>query len=138
MRLIFKKTKEKIKAFLRSAILLFFLRKKSIINSMNNKKSKLTLSDIHSEILDMFGYPISSPDCLCKRDKLMYVYGYMMVVKATDDESKILQESFYQDNPAEYFCSEYYNKHGKHVIRDGVGEEIVSTADKLDKIKKNK
>ena len=107
---------------------------------MEKTKKKISISDLHSDILDMYGYPISSMDCLCKRDKLMYVYGYMMVVKATDDEPKILADSLFEKNPAEYFCCEYYKKNKKHVIRDGVDDDIkLTTADnvitnKIDKI----
>jgi len=134
---LLKFLKEKIKKWLISIILLFFLRKKSRLTKMDKKKKSISIPDLHSDILDMFGYPISSSDCLCKRDKIIYVYGYMMVVKAVDDEPEILAKCIFDKEPAASFCLQYFNKHGKHVISDEVDQAaLVVTADKSTKNKK--
>ena len=126
--------KKSIKSWAAKIILLFFLSKRNRLTKMKKSKSKISLPELHSEILDLFGYPVSSMDCLCKRDKIIYVYGYMMVVKATDDEPEILSNCMFDKNPALYFCSHYYEKHGKHVISDDISEAaLVVPAEKLEK-----
>lgn len=137
MRIFLEKTVQYLRQLIKPLILLFILRKKSTIINMKKIKKRMSIPELHSNILDMFGYPVSSIDCLCKRDKIMYVYGYMMVVKATDDEPEILADSLFEKDPAEYFCFHYYNKNKKHVIRDGIEDDIkIATADKINENKK--
>ena len=88
------------------------------------EKIKINLSDpdhkkIICDILDLYGYPISSESCISKQEKIMHVFGLMATVQGLNRDSDLTSYFFFKEeieNSTELFCEEYYNRYGHHVI----------------------
>ena len=109
-----------------------------------SKKTKVNLSDpLHKkilvEILDLYGYPVSTDSCLNKQERVMHVFGLMAAFQALGADSELL-ENYEKDGDVETICRKFYERHGHHIIPNEDEMQTagafnllkLGTADKLD------
>lgn len=98
--------------------------KKPELDSMKKDESrKVSLSDPKIkqavyEILDFYGYPPTSEGCLNKQEKIMHIFGLMSAIQSLQRDQILTNKSLELDSSvmAEFFCRNYYEKYGHHVI----------------------
>ena len=93
---------------------------KKIKTQKNLEKTKLKLSDpkhkkILMEVLDLYGYPVSTDSCLNKQERVMHVFGLMAAFQALGADSELLDD-YEKDKDVEAICRKFYERHGHHII----------------------
>ena len=71
------------------------------------------------EIINMYGYPVSSLDCETQKDKVMFSWAMLHVTDALSKERGLWHTLFDVDDPvmtADFFCRTFYEKRKSHVI----------------------
>ena len=81
--------------------------------SMANPDYKLLMS----EILDLYGYPISTDNCLNKSDRIMFGYGMIATFTALNRDYSLAEEAVkMKEIGAEFFSRSYFEKYRCHPI----------------------
>ena len=87
------------------------------------KTIKVNLTDpehkkIISDILDLYGYPISSESCISKQEKIMHVFGMMAVFQGLQKNNDLLYSFLSKEDvlDAESLCRLYFKRNGYHII----------------------
>tara|TARA_A100001015_G_C14413488_1_gene490151 strand:- start:43 stop:471 length:429 start_codon:yes stop_codon:yes gene_type:complete len=109
--------------------------KGKIIDS-DNPEHRLFIMDV----LDHYGYPQSTTNCLNSKDKILYVYGVMNIVNSVKKAKDIFLNcsEIPSSSRAEFFCRNFYDRFFEHVIpEDKDSSPLIKTADLIKGTKKD-
>jgi len=95
------------------------------------------------EIINMYGFPVSSLDCETQQDKIMFSWAMLHVTSALEKERGLWYTLFDVDDPvmtADFFCRTFYEKRKDHVIPSmPSGQEgLMMSPHSSDKVKSKK
>jgi len=71
------------------------------------------------EILEMYGYPVSSMECETQQEKIMFSWAMLNLTSALTKERGLWYTLFDIDDPvmtADFFCRTYFERRKKHAI----------------------
>ena len=77
------------------------------------------VNEFMQSFYDMFGLPKTSSDCLCKNDKILFVWGMMNLVHvmSSNEHWKELKEENVEPEEAAFkFAKSYYEETGDFIL----------------------
>ena len=80
------------------------------------------------EVYDLFGIPKSTEYCMCKTDKLLFVWAMMNLVKAMNSDNSWIQmrENVNPEDAAYDFIKGHFEKTGELLLENVITEELVN------------